>query len=143
MAPPKTARVNVREAPAAETTEVRATDTPTQVLTKDALKEVTVTDALGRVIVFGKPPILQQSRIVRAVGAEVAQNQAYMVQFVIPASWAKTIDGDPMKQPASLLEIEANIQRLGEEGIAAILDKIQEFGLAFQGEEEAKAAVKK
>lgn len=133
-----------KRAPAVKVHEEGApTQSPSEQLIRDSLAEVEVTDDRGRIIVFGKPPILQQSRFIRMLNPDDAKNQAFIMTYFIPATWVKSIDGDPILPPSSMREVEANIQRLDEAGITAILKKIEELGLAAQSEEEAKAAVKK
>lgn len=94
--------------------------TPSEQLVRQALKEETVVDAKGRKILMRKPSVLAQYRIVEAAGAQVAANQTYM-NMVKPLIYIGAIDGVPVALPTSLLEIEAMIARLDDEGLEAIM----------------------
>lgn len=89
----------------------------------------TVTDKLGRKLTIKEPSILQESRLVRTVGADSA-NAPYMHGYVMPACMVTAIDGDPVMFPYSEIQIEAQIQRLGREGMAAVMDHILETAKA-------------
>ena len=53
---------------------------------KNKPQKETVTDSKGRVITLRELDPLQQSRIVMAVGGEVAENSTYMNGFALPAA---------------------------------------------------------
>lgn len=93
--------------------------TPTEELIRQATKEEVVTDERGRQITLRKPGVLAQYRIVEAAGAEAAANQTYM-QMVTPLIYVAKIDDDAVFLPKSKGEIEALLQRLDEEGLAAV-----------------------
>lgn len=92
---------------------------PSEDLVRQATKEETVTDEKGRRITLRKPGVLAQFRIVEAVGPELAANQTYM-QMVNPLIYLSEIDGDPVFLPANKREVDVLIQRLDEEGLAAV-----------------------
>lgn len=98
-----------------------------------------VVDSLGRTLKIKPLDILSESRLTRTMGADAAMNAAYMLGFVFPAVSVCEIDGEPVIQPATLREVEAAIQRLGREGLAAVM-------VHFQGQvedkKETEAAVK-
>lgn len=96
---------------------------PSQSLSASGAKAVEVTDALGRVIVLRKPPILAQYRLVEALG-DAASNQAYMA-MTIPLLFVGSIDGAPVPTPSKKAEVEALIQRLDETGITAVMEGVQ------------------
>lgn len=66
-----------------------------------------------------KPGILAQYRIVEIVG-DSAKNEVYM-GMVMPILWVCEIDGDPQPAPTTKRELEALIQRLGDEGVGGIM----------------------
>ena len=80
----------------------------------------TVTDSKGRVITLRELDPLQQSRIVMAVGGEVAENSTYMNGFALPAAMVEKIDDDFFGFPNSVKQIDAMLKILGSEGMAAI-----------------------
>jgi hypothetical protein len=130
--------------PATEGPEV-APATPSAQLVRQALKEELVTDAKGRKILMRKPSVLAQFRIVEAVGPQVAANQTYM-QMINPLIYVGAIDGVPVALPTSLLETEALIARLDDEGLNAamswyVANVISPTLEAIQAE-EAKARLK-
>jgi len=69
-----------------------------------------------------KPGILSQYRIVEVVG-ESAKNQVYM-GMIMPLLWVVEIDGHSEPLPSTKRELEALIQRLGEDSINAIMEHI-------------------
>lgn len=98
-------------------------ETPSEQLIKQASSEVTVTDAKGRVITLKKPGVLAQYRLIEIL-ADSAKNEVYM-GMVLPLIYVSAMDGDAVMQPASKREVEALIQRLDEEGIAAVMEGVQ------------------
>lgn len=98
-------------------------ETPSEQLIKQASSEVTVTDAKGRVIVLKKPGVLAQYRLIEIL-ADSAKNEVYM-GMVLPLIYVSAMEGDPVMQPSSKREVEALIQRLDEEGIAAVMEGVQ------------------
>jgi hypothetical protein len=119
---------------------VKVTLNPSDQIVQQANAEVTVSDERGRVIKLKKPGVLAQFRLIEALG-ETAKNEVYM-GMVLPLIFVTSIDDDPVFQPASKREVEALIQRLDEDGIAAVLQGVQEnFGKTDP--EADKAAVKK
>ncbi|HUB90950.1 MAG TPA: hypothetical protein VMA74_14590 [Dyella sp.] len=90
----------------------------------EAPKDITVTDARGRVIGVKKPPFLAQFRLQEALG-ESASNEAYMGS-VFPVLYVASIDGDPIKTPTTKLQVEAILQRLDEDGYIAVFRAMQE-----------------
>lgn len=122
-----------------------AAETPSAQLIKHTLKEEVVEDAKGRKILMRKPSVLAQFRIVEAVGPQVAANQTYM-QMINPLIYVGAIDGAPVALPTSLLETEALIARLDDDGLNAamswyVANVISPTLDAIQAE-EAKARLK-
>lgn len=87
--------------------------------TQDAMAEEVIPAGSLGTVTFKKPHILAQFRIVEAVGPDLAENQTYM-QMINPLIYCAAINGDPVFLPKSKLEVEALIQRLGEEGLTAL-----------------------
>lgn len=92
---------------------------PSDEVVARAASEVTVQDSAGRQITLRKPGILAQFRLVEAMGAEAAANETYRM-MCLPLLYVAAINGDPVLQPTSKLELEALIQRLDEAGMVAV-----------------------
>ena len=121
-------------------TTVTLNETPSELAVKPAQTEFSVIDANGRVIKLKKPGILSQYRLVEALG-ESAKNEIYM-GMVLPIIYVTAIDDDVIYQPSSKREVEALIQRLDEDGIAAVMAGVNEHFNA-QNIEAEKEALKK
>jgi hypothetical protein len=83
-----------------------------------------------------RPGVLQQFRVVEILG-DSAKNETYM-NMLAPILWVSEIDGEPEAPPTTKREIESRIQRLGEEGISAIIRHMNSKVSAGNGEEALK-----
>ena len=79
-----------------------------------------VTDAKGRKITLRDLTVLDQVKMLRAIGPKQAENQPYY-GMVESACMASAIDGVPVIMPANESQIDAVIAKLGDEGMAAIM----------------------
>ena len=86
---------------------------------------VVLKDALGRELKIKPLDVLYESRLARMIGAEAATNQAYMMGFVLPAASVFEIDGVAHPPPVTQKELDDAITRLGREGIAAVMQRMQ------------------
>lgn len=118
--------------------EMKVEITPSEQLVKSAQAEVTVTDGRGRVITLRKPGVLAQFRLVEAMG-ESASNSVYM-SMILPLVYVASIDGDVVRT-GSKREIEALIQRLDEDGVTTVMEKVRDTWGASDPEAD-KAALK-
>lgn len=98
---------------------------------------ITVTAANGKVIGIKRPHVLAQYKLVDAIG-DSAENRVYL-NMCIPLMWVASIDGNPVPQPTSKLQIEGLISRLDEDGISAVSKGIEEH---FSRKREIAAAKK-
>jgi hypothetical protein len=80
----------------------------------------TLTDSNGRQISWSPLSVLQQARLMRSVGSEHSNNQAFMGVAVL-AACVVDIDGVPCPRAQTLLQVDAAIERLGDEGYAAVV----------------------
>lgn len=96
-------------------------DTPSEAVVKAAAKVIVLKDELGRKISVKRPGVLGQFHLIEIVGPELAKNAVYL-NMTMPVLWVVDIDGEPVFQPASKLELEATIQRLGEEGLTVLMN---------------------
>jgi hypothetical protein len=78
-----------------------------------------VVDARGRLLGLRRLSVLDRLRLYEAAGAELSRNDRWLGLAVLAASVA-VIDGVPVPIPASKAAIEAAVQRLDEEGLAAV-----------------------
>jgi hypothetical protein len=101
------------------------------------ISETVLTDADGRRLTLREPDILQESRLVRALG-DAAMNAAYMAVYVLPASMVASINDEPLHYPQNQLQAEAAIKIVGRKGLAAITKHLEERA----AREKAEAAVK-
>ena len=97
-----------------------------------------VVDSKGRRLRVREPDVLQESRLVRAMGAEASQNNAYMLGYVMPAAMVVQIDGEDMPFPMTEREVDASIKRLGREGLTAVMTHLTEKSKTVEGTEEIK-----
>ncbi len=105
--------------------------TPTQAFISTAQRTWDVTDALGRTLTVHRLTALDRLRLFKAVPAHLAYNERYLGEAGL-AFAVTAIDGIPIPQPTNDPQIEAVIDRLGNEGIDAI-------GAALTPEEPATA----
>lgn len=80
----------------------------------------TIQDSRGRTIQLRKLGPLEQGRVVMAVGGETASNQTFMQGFALPAAMVVYIDDVGYGLPQTLVQIEAVLKELGEEGMDAM-----------------------
>lgn len=98
----------------------------------------TITDAKGRVLTLRKIGVVEQLRMLRAIGPDQSANYNYvhLVECIIMVS---EIDGVPLPAPTSERQIDANAQRLGDDGVAAVM--IERMKQIKATHEAAEAAV--
>jgi hypothetical protein len=120
--------------------DVKLTLKPSEEVVAKALAEVTTTDSAGRVIKLKKPAVLEQFRLIEALG-DTAENSTYM-NMVLPLIYVTAIDDLPVFYPTSKMQVEALIQQLDEHGVRAVMNKVREhFGR--KDPEQSKAELKK
>jgi hypothetical protein len=106
--------------------------TPTQSYVAAAQDIRTITDAVGRTLTIRRPTTLDRLHLFKAAGPILSANDRYlglaMLAFTLIA-----IDGVPMPRPTTEPQIDAAVDRLGDDGInaiAACLDPTDTEGLA-------------
>jgi hypothetical protein len=103
---------------------------PTAQLLREAAAAFEATGADGRRYTLRGMNVLDRLRLFKALGAELANNEAYLgiayLAFAVSA-----IDDVPVPTPASEQQLEALVGKLGDSGIAAIAD-------AFAAQEAAR-----
>ncbi len=92
---------------------------PTQRIVADGAREMTLTDATGRVLHVRLPGALDRLRLFRAVGPALANNERY-VGYAMLAMCVSAIDGVPQPTPMNEVQLEVLVRRLGDAGMVAI-----------------------
>src|ERR1035437_4330455 len=110
-------------------------DTPTQTVVKAAALTGDAVDERGRRITVKRLTAIDRMRLFSAAGSELSKNDQWIGLAALAASCI-AIDGDQVPKPVSRLQIEALVDRLGDEGIAAVGEGYQKtFGVgAEEGE---------
>jgi len=94
--------------------DTKITLAPSAQIVKASAVDVTVTDALGRVIRLKKPNPLANLDFAKAAGGE-RLNMLYLTE-VAHLKFVAGIDGEPVATPRTDGELRALYQRLGDEG---------------------------
>ena len=97
-----------------------------------------ITDASGRKIGLRKLNVLDQVKLLRAVGPDQARNQPY-VEIVTMSASVADIDGVPLIIPTNERQIDAAIGRIGDEGFAALMVYMKREIAAVEAAAEAAA----
>lgn len=103
----------------APTLKVHNTQTPSQQIVEDANKVYEVTDARGRVIFFRRLRLSDQRRVLKAISNDSANKQQLFGMYLMAAS-VVSIDGDVITFPANEIQADALVDRLGDDGYAAL-----------------------
>jgi hypothetical protein len=108
---------------------------------KDVNDTFETTDKKGRVLKLRKPGMLAQYRMVGMLG-KAADSETYL-NMCMPLLYLYAIDGDDSITINSVLQMEGLIQRLGEEGVNAIMVEVQKRFKDAMTSEAEKEAIKK
>lgn len=92
---------------------------PSQRIVAEEMRELVLTDALGRTLNVRRPGALDRLRLFKAVGPALASNERYL-GYAMLAMCVSAIDGVPQPMPATEGQLEALVQRLGDAGMVAI-----------------------
>lgn len=107
-----------RIGPASEIKESANTvETPSSQIIKAAQRDIEVPDSFGRIIKVRAITALQRMRMFEAIGA-LSRNEMYLGHASLACS-VVSIDGEPVRFPGSKREVEALVDRLDNEGLAA------------------------
>lgn len=126
-------KLTINKAPGA------SADSPSAQVAAKAAAAITVHDTRGRAITLRNPGVLAQYRLIEALGATAA-NETYM-RMVMPLLYVGEIDGDSAIYMSKKSEVEALIQRLDEDGVAAVMAGVAEH-YGQQDPEAEKATLK-
>ncbi len=99
--------------------------TPSISIMSSAATTETITDNDGRRLTIHQLTALDRLRLFKAAGPVLAQNQPCLGMALI-ASSVSAIDDVPVPRPANEVQIEAMVARLGDSGIAAVAQALQQ-----------------
>ncbi|MCU1758708.1 hypothetical protein NTD84_03105 [Pseudomonas sp. 14P_8.1_Bac3] len=119
---------------------VNVTESAAPVHVDQKPKFVSIQDSRGRTIQLRNLDPLQKSRIVMAVGGDLASNQVYMGAFALPAASVVYIDDVGFGLPQTLKQVDAVLAELGVEGMEAIENHMMAEYKAAQEKQEAESA---
>lgn len=102
-------------------------ETPSQAIV-NAANQIHTVEAAGRTIGVRKMQALDRLKMFEVIGAENAKNEPYL-GYAALAFHVVSIDGDPVSRPATKLQLEALIQRLGDDGMEAVGETLQKLFL--------------
>ena len=92
--------------------------TPTEIILSRSTEQRSVTDDLGRIITLRRLTALDTLRLLKAAGPSLAENHAWLDMAAIAFS-VVSIEGVPVPMPTNEGQLEAVVQRLSDEGMAA------------------------
>lgn len=105
-------------------------DTPSESVVKSATEIKYITDTRGRKLGVQKPRALLRYRLLKILGAESAKNEPLLGNAML-AFLVHDINGDQLPPINSERQLEAMIDRLDDDGLAAVAQCLTEkFGIA-------------
>jgi len=106
--------------------------TPSERIVEEANRTYSVNDARGRAIEFCRPDTSRQRRLLKAISNDSANKQQLFGMYLVAVS-VVSIDGDAVSFPTNELQVDALVDRIGDEGFAALTRAIPaELGLQTQ-----------
>jgi hypothetical protein len=112
--------------------------TPSARIVEEANRTYLEADAKGRVIEFHRLGISGHRRLLKAISNESANKQQLFSLYLMAAS-VVSIDGDAITFPINELQLDALVDRLGDDGFAALMQAIP-AKLGLQTEEGLREA---
>ena len=106
--------------------------TPTEIVLRQAEEPKRTTDSSGRTLTLRRLNALEKLRLLKAAGPVLADNQAWMAVALLAAS-VTAIQDVPIPMPVSEGQIEALVARLGDPGLDAIAESLNEDHLSAGG----------
>jgi hypothetical protein len=99
--------------------------TPSQTLVQSARETFATTDKKGRKLLLRRLAALDTLRLFKAADPDLSQNTSWLSMASL-AFAVLEIDGMPIPSPATEAQIENVVDLLGDEGLAAIADVLDE-----------------
>jgi len=119
---------------------VKVTESAAPVHVDQKPKFTSFQDARGRTIQLRTLDPLQKSRIIMAVGGELAANGPYMTAFAFPIASVAYIDDVGFGLPQTQKQIDSMLSELGEDGYVAIEKHLMAEYEAAKSKAEAEAS---
>ena len=104
-------------------------DTPSGRIVAAAAERLRVMDGEGRALELRRMGALDKLRMFKALGPALSQNAPYLGMAMLACS-VTAIDDVPVPPPASELQVEQMVQRLGDGGIAAVAEALRPVEVA-------------
>jgi hypothetical protein len=98
---------------------------PSQAIIREAAKTFTTNDKAGRQLVLRRLTALDTLRLFKAAGPVLSQNEPWLSMAGLAYS-VMEIDGVPVPSPTTEPQIEGLIDRLGDDGLAAVADMMKD-----------------
>jgi hypothetical protein len=109
---------------------------PSTIIARQSLETLSAVDKAGRKLLLRRLTALDTLRLFKAAGPVLAENGPWLSMAGLAFSVLE-IDGVPVPPPATESQIESLIDRLGDDGLAAIAGSLK----ADADEAEVKAQV--
>jgi hypothetical protein len=116
--------------------------TPTRLIVTDLNRIFEIHDNLGRNLKVRRINALDRLRLLKAAGPELSQNDAWLNMAALVIS-VMEVNGAPRPTPINERQIEAAISELGDQGLEAIAEALDEgnaAGSLFEGPPEGNFA---
>lgn len=97
--------------------------TPSQSIIESGLKSLSAIDGNGRRLLLRPLTALDTLRLFKAAGPVLSQNEAWLSMAGLAIA-VMEIDGVPVPIPTSESQIEALVDKLGDEGLIAVADAL-------------------
>lgn len=94
-------------------------DSPASQIVAASMAPIVVCDSRGRQLCLRRVSALDRLRLFKALGPELAQNEPYL-GIALLAVAVTSIDDVPVPPAVSEGQLEALVQRLGDDGLCAI-----------------------
>ena len=115
--------------------------TPSRMIIANAQKISHVKDTLGRTLTIRQIQALDRLRLLKAAGAELSQNDAWLNVAALAISVIE-IDGTPRAAPVNERQIEMAVSELGDAGLEAVakaLNDQKNESFLFEGTPEGNS----
>ena len=99
--------------------------TPSESIIGHSIKTADTVDRKGRRLTIRRLRALDTLRLFKAAGPVLALNESWLSMAAL-AFAIQEIDGVPVPAPATEAQIESLIERLGDDGLAAIADALKD-----------------
>ena len=109
---------------------------PSMTIVQTSLETLSVSDKRGRKLRLRRLTALDTLRLFKAAGPVLAQNGPWLSMAGLAFSVLE-IDGVPVPPPATESQIESLIDRLGDDGLAAIATLLNDDSSGQDAKEEA------